>query len=183
MYCMMSGKQISAFSDFTRKYELSKTLRFELRPVGKTKEMLDEAGVFEKDRMIKEKYERTKPYFDRLHREFVQESLSNVALSGLTDYLSIFSDWRTDKKDKTKAKKLTDIEKSLRNEVTRFFEETAKVWAEQYSSAKIKKSGIDFLFEEGIFRVLRERYGTEEDAFVEDDPRRLARMPPRRSID
>ncbi len=169
MYCMMSGKQISAFSDFTRKYELSKTLRFELRPVGKTKEMLDEAGVFEKDRMIKEKYERTKPYFDRLHREFVQESLSNVALSGLTDYLSIFSDWRTDKKDKTKAKKLTDIEKSLRNEVTRFFEETAKVWAEQYSSAKIKKSGIDFLFEEGIFRVLRERYGTEEDAFVEDD--------------
>lgn len=166
---MTNGKQASAFRDFTRKYELSKTLRFELRPVGKTREMLEEAGVFEKDRIIKEKYERTKPYFDRLHREFVQESLSNVALSGLSDYLSIFSEWRTDKKDKTTAKRLSDIEKSLRNEVTRFFEETAKVWADQYSSAKIKKSGIDFLFEEGIFRVLKERYGDEENAFVTDD--------------
>ena len=166
---MTNTKQNSVFQDFTRKYELSKTLRFELRPVGNTREMLDAAGVFEKDRIIKEKYERTKPYFDRLHREFVQESLSDVALTGVAEYLSIFSEWRTDKKDKTKAKQLSDIEKSLRNEVTRFFEETAKIWAEKYSSIKIKKSGIDFLFEEGIFRVLKERYGNEDDAFVEDD--------------
>ena len=166
---MTNTKQNSVFQDFTREYALSKTLRFELRPVGNTREMLDAAGVFEKDRIIKEKYERTKPYFDRLHREFVQESLSDVALTGVAEYLSIFSEWRTDKKDKTKAKQLSDIEKSLRNEVTRFFEETAKIWAEKYSSIKIKKSGIDFLFEEGIFRVLKERYGNEDDAFVEDD--------------
>jgi CRISPR-associated protein Cpf1 len=117
--------------------------------------MLEEAGVFEKDRIIKEKYEKTKPYFDRMHREFVQDSLSNMALSGIDGYFQIFSDWNADRKNPETTKQLRDSEKSLRKEVTAFFEENAKAWAERYTSAKIKKSGIEFLFEEGIFRVLK----------------------------
>lgn len=159
----------SVFDGFTRKYELSKTLRFELRPVGKTQEMLEETGVFEKDRIIKEKYEKTKPYFDRMHREFVQDALSDVALSSGGEYARIVSEWRKDTKSAVLKKKLTEAEKSLRKEVVSFFDETAKAWAERYASAKIKKLGTDFLFEEGIFRVLKDRYGNERDAFVQDD--------------
>lgn len=165
----MSKNQSSVFEGLTRKYELSKTLRFELRPVGKTREMLEEAGVFEKDRIIKEKYEKTKPYFDRMHREFVQDSLSGVVLSDLAEYFQVFSDWNVNRKDSAKAKRLESVEKSLRREVVAFLDENAKSWAERYASAKIKKSGIEFLFEEGIFRILKERYGDETDAFVKDD--------------
>lgn len=165
----MSKNRPSVFDGFTRKYELSKTLRFELRPVGKTREMLEESGVFEKDRVIKEKYEKTKPYFDRMHREFVQDALSDVALSNVGGYAELVSEWRKDTKNAALKKKLVDAEKSLRKEVVAFFDEAAKVWAERYASAKIKKAGIDFLFEEGIFRVLKERYGNENDAFVQDD--------------
>lgn len=166
---MTDAKHDSVFDGFTRKYELSKTLRFELRPVGKTREMLEEEGVFEKDRIIKEKYKKTKPYFDRMHREFVQDSLSNVSLSGTAEYFQVFLDWNADRKDSQKVRRLKDAEMSLRKQTTAFFEENASVWADRYSSAKIKKSGIDFLFEEGIFRVLKERYGDEENAFVTDD--------------
>jgi len=58
----------SIFDKFTNLYSLSKTLRFELKPVGKTQEMLEEAQVFAKDEIIQKKYEKTKPYFNRLHR-------------------------------------------------------------------------------------------------------------------
>lgn len=61
------------FSQFTNKYSLSKTLRFELKPVGKTLEMLRENNVFKKDEIIQKKYEQTKPFIDRMHREFEKD--------------------------------------------------------------------------------------------------------------
>lgn len=61
------------FSQFTNKYSLSKTLRFELKPVGKTLEMLRENNVFKKDEIIQKKYEQTKPFIDRMHRVFEKD--------------------------------------------------------------------------------------------------------------
>ncbi|MEA2098259.1 MAG: hypothetical protein U9P70_04290, partial [Patescibacteria group bacterium] len=74
------------FKEFTNCYELSKTLRFELKPTRKTEEMLKDNGVFEKDELIQKKYTETKKYFDRLHREFVKDALQDVGLSGLDNY-------------------------------------------------------------------------------------------------
>ena len=37
------------YCDFTRLYPLSKTLRFELKPVGKTKENIEQNGILERD--------------------------------------------------------------------------------------------------------------------------------------
>jgi len=62
-------------NQFTNLYEMQKTLRFELKPIANTKKMLEEDQVVEKDHLIKRKYEQTKPFFDRLHREFVAEAL------------------------------------------------------------------------------------------------------------
>ena len=70
------------FENFTNLYPLSKTLRFELKPVGRTEELLKLNKVFKTDKIIKEKYEATKPYFDRLHREFAKEALQEVASLG-----------------------------------------------------------------------------------------------------
>ena len=68
--------------EFTRKYPLSKTLRFELKPaIEKTIKLLEENKVFQKDESIKHKYIQTKPFFDQLHRDFIKESFENVALS------------------------------------------------------------------------------------------------------
>lgn len=70
------------FSEFTRKYSLSKTLRFELKPVTeKTKILLEENKVFQNDRNKKLKYIQTKPFFDQLHCDFITESFQNVELS------------------------------------------------------------------------------------------------------
>jgi len=93
------SKKDSIFSEFTNKYALSKTLRFELRPVGNTGQMLEDEGVFKKDEIIHQKYEQTKPFIDKLHREFIKESLFNKKIEGLDEYFKIFEKYYKNKKD------------------------------------------------------------------------------------
>ena len=147
------------FQNFTNQYALSKTLRFELKPTPQTQKMLEDAKVFEKDETIQKKYEATKPYFDRLHRDFVQEALQNAVLSGLNGYLEVYKKWKNDKK--TNEKELQAKEKELRKEVVKFFDAQAKNWSETYSELGVKKKDIGILFEEEIFKILKERYGDE----------------------
>ena len=83
----------SIFDSFTNKYSLSKTLRFELKPVGKevdivdkksgeihkgtmTEKLLIENKVFKKDETIDNSYHQAKFYFDLLHQRFIDSALS-----------------------------------------------------------------------------------------------------------
>ena len=160
----------SVFNGFTNLYELSKTLRFELKPVENTQKMLDEADVFGKDKIIQEKYQQTKPFIDRLHREFVDEALSQSPLSDLKNYFKIFEIWRENKKDKEIIKKLKNEAEGLRKEIVGFFNTTAKHWAgEKYKNLGLKNKDIGILFEKGVFDLLKEKYGKEDNAFLKDE--------------
>ena len=153
-------------NDFTNLYSLSKTLRFELKPVGKTQTILEDAKVFEEDKTIQEKYEKTKPYFDRLHREFIKEALDKAVLSGLSDYFVIFKKWKADKK--ANGTELQKKEGDLRKEVVKFFDAQGKVWAEKYSG--LKNKDIEVLFEEAVFEsILAIRYGAEKETEITDE--------------
>ena len=66
------------FNDFNKLYSLSKTLRFELKPIGKTRENIEKNNPsFIKDKEIKEAYQILKPVFDLLHEEFITNSLES----------------------------------------------------------------------------------------------------------
>lgn len=78
---------------FTNLYQVSKTLRFELQPIGKTAEtfkqwleelsteaVVDNNNLFAKDQGIKDAYSIIKPIMDKLHEQFIEMSLlSEVA--------------------------------------------------------------------------------------------------------
>ena len=49
------------FKDFTNLYELSKTLRFELRPIWWTKELIQKNNIIQLDKKKRENYEKVKP--------------------------------------------------------------------------------------------------------------------------
>ncbi|QQS59074.1 type V CRISPR-associated protein Cas12a/Cpf1 [Candidatus Peregrinibacteria bacterium] len=156
----------SLFSSFTNQYSLSKTLRFELKPVGKTQQMLEETKVFQRDETIQKKYEATKPYFDRLHREFVKEALESKVLSELDGYFEIFKKWKIDKK--VYEKEIQKKEGELRKGIVQFFNTQGKEWAEKYSG--LKNKNIEILFEEAVFKaILKERYENEEGSMVADE--------------
>jgi len=76
--------QKSVFDSFTHKYALSKTLRFELVPVGKTIESMrthlkydEELQTFLKDQAIEDAYQLLKPIVDGYHEEFITDSLQS----------------------------------------------------------------------------------------------------------
>ncbi|MBD3231030.1 type V CRISPR-associated protein Cas12a/Cpf1, partial [Candidatus Dependentiae bacterium] len=155
------------FSDFTNLYELSKTLCFELKPVKNTQAMLEENKVFERDKTRKEKYEKVKPYFDRLHREFVKESLQDAHLKNLTQYFDLYKKWQKDKKDIKMTKELNNVEKKLREQIMLFFNEKAKEYANK--KPYLKKKDIGIFFEEAVFQLLKERYGSEPETIIPDE--------------
>lgn len=157
------------FKNFTNKYSLSKTLRFELRPVEKTQDMLEEAKVFEKDKLIKEKYIKTKPYFDRLHREFITEAFSEAFLIGLDEYFSLLKEWQRDKKNKIAQKNLQKKEQQLRSEVLEIINTKAEAWAEKYKNVELKNKNVELFFEEAVFDLLKEKYGDEDNAYILDE--------------
>ena len=158
----------SIFKNFTKRYELSKTLRFELKPVGNTQKMLEKNHVFNIDRNIKRKYEATKPFFDKLHREFVKNSLENISLENLNGYIGTYEKFTNDRKNNKNLKELEKQEKLLRKQIKILFDKKANDWAKKYSNINFKKKGVDILFEEAVFDLLKEKYGKEKDAFLKN---------------
>ena len=127
---------------FTGLYSLSKTLRFELKPVGKTKEtfkrwldelkntelVVDDGGnLFLKDKQIKDAYLAIKPIMDKLHEQFIEMSLLSKEARNID-----FSDYYTAFKDRSKG--LNDIEKKLRENIGATYNV-----AGNYFSAEISK--------------------------------------------
>lgn len=61
-------------------YPVSKTLRFELRPVGKTQEWIEKNKVLENDEQKAEDYPKVKALIDDYHKVCIRESLKDIHL-------------------------------------------------------------------------------------------------------
>ena len=93
------------YSEFTDLYQLSKTLRFELKPIGKTKETfkqwLEESNsadadnnLFVKDKKIKNAYLVIKPIMDKLHERFIEKALLDGAKNiDFSEYFSAYQNY------------------------------------------------------------------------------------------
>ena len=64
-------------SQFTGLYSLSKTLRFELKPVGKTKENIEKNGILERDNRRAVGYKSVKKVIDEYHKAFIERILND----------------------------------------------------------------------------------------------------------
>jgi len=70
-------KDLKQFIDI---YPVSKTLRFELRPVGKTQEWIEKNKVLESDEQKAEDYPKVKALIDDYHKVCIRESLKDIHL-------------------------------------------------------------------------------------------------------
>lgn len=63
---------------FTGLYSLSKTLRFELKPIGRTQEWIDKNHVLENDEQRNKDYPKVKEMIDDYHKLCINESLKDA---------------------------------------------------------------------------------------------------------
>ncbi|MDD5504298.1 MAG: type V CRISPR-associated protein Cas12a/Cpf1 [Candidatus Omnitrophica bacterium] len=154
--------------NFTKQYPVAKTLRFELRPVGKDGELLDEiqasallSDVRAKDDRIKRAYIALKPVLDKIHEDVINVSLNSEQARKID-----FSDYYGAYKSKTK---LEDKEMLLRTKIVETFnagvEPIIKKAGTDGKGKKIfKKKDIKCLSESGILKYIKYNI----DYFVSD---------------
>ena len=112
-----------SFDDFTNLYSLSKTLRFELKPVGKTLENIEKKGMLSNDEKRAEDYKVVKKLIDLYHKNFIEKVLSKFLLStedkgkkdSLQEYYKIYINKNRDAKQKEDLKKISE---SLRKQIS-----------------------------------------------------------------
>lgn len=71
---------MKTLNDFTGLYPLSKTLRFELKPIGNTLENIQKSGILERDSHRAESYIKVKDIIDRYHKAFIERVLDGLTL-------------------------------------------------------------------------------------------------------
>lgn len=71
---------MKTFNELTGLYSLSKTLRFELKPIGKTLEHIESKGLIAQDEQRAEEYKKVKDIIDEYHKAFISMCLTNCKL-------------------------------------------------------------------------------------------------------
>ncbi len=106
---------------FTNLYSLSKTLRFELIPQGKTLENIQKSGILEQDNSRAEKYEKIKKIIDDYHKFFIEKSFTGKKIDDyfLNQYFELF---KIKDKDEEQKKDFKSIQENLRKNIISFFD-------------------------------------------------------------
>lgn len=99
---------------FTSLYPLSKTLRFELKPQGRTLEHIQANGLLTNDEHRAESYVEVKKIIDEYHKAFIAQSLDEFRLEQLEDYYMYY---QILKRDDDQKKKFESIQAGLRKQI------------------------------------------------------------------
>lgn len=95
-------------------YPISKTLRFELQPVGKTRENFELNKMLEADESLAEKYTEVKKYIDEYHKAYIEKRLSGFRLDGVREYAELYYNRA---KSNDRLKKMEKAEQKMRNDI------------------------------------------------------------------
>ncbi len=181
----------SIWSKFTKQYSLNKTLRFELKPVGKTEYFLKEHKVFKKGEDVDLSYKQAKFYFDQFHQIFINDSLQGLDIKKdvldlekfRNKFLKLKEEIKTLKnnlKDKNKneikdeinksQKEINQLREDLYKNIVSIFNNKANDWKKYYqkegikfSKSDLKQEGVKFLLSAGILGILKFIFPKEKD--------------------
>jgi len=122
---------------FTQLFPLSKTLRFELKPIGKTEEHIRKNKLLEHDIQRAQDYEAVKKLIDSYHKGFIEEALAGLKL----DWVSLTEALTESRREKSESakKKLEKEQATLRKSIS-----------DQFSQNK----NFKLLFSEKLFKEL-----------------------------
>ena len=144
---------MESMKDLTGQYSLSKTLRFELKPIGKTLEHIEQKGLLRQDEQRAEEDELMKGIIDRYHKAFITMCLRNCKikvnntddeLDSLEEYSSLLSKSKRDADDEDKLEK---IKENLRKQIVNAFK-SGNTYGDLFKKELIKNHLPDFVTDE-----------------------------------
>lgn len=107
------------FDNYTNLYSVSKTLRFELIPQGKTRENIEKNGILFEDEARAENYKIVKSLIDEYHKRFISEVLTGLKLPETSDIFDLYC-------DENDADQMDAIMASMRKKIAKLFSDNPK---------------------------------------------------------
>ena len=98
-------------AQFTGKYSVNKTLRFALKPQGKTKDFIRKNNLLKQDKDRSDQYRKAKRIIDIYHKHFIERSLQGVKFS-INDLNELERNRRTENREA-----LDESQKKLREHI------------------------------------------------------------------
>lgn len=145
---------------FTNLYPVSKTLRFELQPVGKTKENIEENGILLRDEQRAEDYKRVKLLIDEYHKQFIKDRLWNFKLpminnghhDSLEEYQALYE---LSKRDDDQEATFTEVKDNLRSIIVKQLT-AGSTYERIFKKELVREDLIEFLEDEKDKDIVRQ---------------------------
>ncbi len=134
----------------TNLYPVSKTLRFELLPIGRTKENIERSGILQRDEQRAEDYKKVKEFIDEYHKQFIKERLWTFKLplenegnhNSLEEYQALYE---LPKRTEAQETEFTEIKDNLRSIIVKRLTEKGSAYERIFKKELIREDLIDFL--------------------------------------
>lgn len=148
----INNTTMKTFNDLTGLYSLSKTLRFELKPVGRTLENIETKGLIAQDEQRAEEYEKVKAIIDRYHKSFIRMCLSSLHLklqsSGSYDSLEEYENLASKaKRTEDEENAFTKVKANLRDQIVNAFKQGGS-YGDLFKKELIQQHLPDFVTDE-----------------------------------
>lgn len=142
-------------------YQVTKTLRFELQPIGRTKENIEKNGILERDEKRAVDYKIVKGFIDDYHKQFIKTRLWNFELplksedksNSLEEYQALYE---TSRRDEAKFSKVKD---NLRNIIVGRLTEKGSNYDRLFNKKLISEDLVEFLESSKDKEILKQFVG------------------------
>ena len=146
---------------FTNLYQVANTLRFELQPIGRTKENIENNGILSRDEQRANDYLKMKRFIDEYHKQFIKERLWNFRLplnseghhNSLEEYQMLYE---LSKRDDLQEAVFTEIKDNLRRIIVKRLTESGSAYERIFKKELIREDLIEFLEDEDNKDIVRQ---------------------------
>jgi len=147
--------------EFTNLYPVSKTLRFDLQPIGRTKENIERNGILQRDEKRAEDYKTVKGFIDEYHKQFIKDRLwsyklplySEGHLNSLEEYQALYE---LSKRDETQEREFAEVKDNLRAFIAKRLTEGGSAYDRIFKKELIREDLVDFLENEDDREIVRQ---------------------------
>lgn len=146
---------------FTNLYPVSKTLRFELQPIGKTKDNIEKNGILTRDEKRAKDYQIVKEFIDEYHKQFIKDRLWNfklpLASEGNLDSLEEYQMfYEMPRRDDAQEADFSEVKDNLRAIITKRLTENGSAYDRIFKKELIREDLVNLLDNEEDKALVRQ---------------------------
>ncbi|MBR6180622.1 MAG: type V CRISPR-associated protein Cas12a/Cpf1 [Prevotella sp.] len=146
---------------FINLYPVSKTLRFELKPIGKTLENIEKGNLLKEDAQRAEDYKKVKCFIDEYHKQFIKSRLWNFELPlrdegkncSLEEYQALYELKKRNEKEESD---FTEVKDRLRAIIVKQLTAKGSAYDRIFKKELIREDLLNFLQDESEKEIVRQ---------------------------